>query len=65
MVLTLRARGWVAEPEGPLCKNHVNIASKQYNTRELRFSARPDNETSELVLTLRLPTITVVFLTLI
>ena len=23
MVRTMRARGWVAKPEGPLCKNHV------------------------------------------
>jgi hypothetical protein len=64
MVRTLMARGWAAKPEELLCKNCVNIASKQYNTCELRFSARPDNETSELALTLRLPTITVVFLTL-
>jgi hypothetical protein len=61
----LMARGWLAKPEGLLCKNHVNIASKQYNTCELRSSARPDKETSELELTIRLPTIPVVLLTLI
>jgi hypothetical protein len=58
----LMARACLAKPEGPLCKNHDNTESlsKQYNTYELRFSARPDKETSEPALKLRLPTITVV-----
>ncbi len=64
MVRTVMARVWLAKPEGLLCKNHVNISSKQYNTCELRFSARPGEEASELELTPRLPTITVVLLTL-
>ena len=58
------ARAWLAKPEGLLCKIHINISSKQYNTCELRFSARPGEEASELELTPRLPTITVVLLTL-
>jgi hypothetical protein len=61
----LMARGWLAKPEGLLCKNHVNIASKQYNTCELRFRARPGKGAPELELMLPTITLTVVFLTLI
>ena len=52
----MMARAWLAKPEGLRCKNHINIASKQYNTCELRVSARPGKGARELELMLALRT---------
>src|SRR5215213_10763613 len=47
MVRTLMARAWLEKPEGPLCKNHVNMKeSREHLSEHLRGLLPPPRDIS-------------------